>query len=170
MASPEASSSLASGRQRLTPPAAVSLVARLRGYSWGALLGVAVTGALTLGLPVIHGKPWLELPLAMLCVAAGMLLERAARYFLSAEIDSWVQHLAARREADRELRKLRAYRKSRLIPEPEARRIAARISKRDVQGGKKPGHPRGPYRKRSAVTPPPEPTTGLPPQSEKPAA
>ena len=170
MPSHAASSSLPAGDKRPAAPVAVGLVARLRGYSWGALLGLAVTGALTLSLPTIHQKPWLELPLAMLCVAAGMLLERAARYFLSAEIDSWVQHLAARREADRELRKLRAYRKSRMIPEPEARRIAARISKRDVQGGKKPGHPRGPYRKRSAVTPPPEPTTGLPPQSEKPAA
>jgi len=170
MASSTASASPSAAGQRPTAPAAVALVARLRGYSWGALLGLAGAGALTLGLPTVHRKPWLELPLAMLCVAGGMLLERTVLYFLGAELDSWVQHLNARREADRELRKLRLYRRNGTITELEARRIAARIGKRDIQGGKQPGHPRGPYRKRGTAIPPRSPAPGLAPPTEPPAA
>jgi hypothetical protein len=129
-------------------PAAVSLVGKIRTYSWGALLGLVAAGAFTLSLPTVQEKPWLELPLGMLCIAGGMLLERMVNYFVGRQVDSWVQHRAARFEAELELAKLGTYRARGTLNEWDARRIAARAAKRDIQGGQKLGAPRGPYKKK----------------------
>lgn len=150
--------SVPEGKPKVSLPAALSLVGKLRGQTWGVLLGLAVTGALSLSLPTVYQKPWLELPLGMLCIAAGMLLERALNYFFGRELDSWVQHRAARFEAELELKKLVEYRSRGTINEWDARRMAALAAKRDVQGGRRPGAPRGSYKKK----PPAGPAADLP--------
>ena len=148
-------------KPQATLPAAVSLVAKIRTYSWGALLGLVATGAVPLASSTVQEKPWLELPLGMLCIAGGMLLERAVNYFVGRQVDSWVQHRAARFEAEQELAKLVKYRARGTLNEWEARRIAARTAKRDIQGGQKPGTPRGPYKKKRIAQPAPDPSPAL---------
>jgi hypothetical protein len=148
MATPKSSSQPEDLKPRASLPAAVSLVGKIRTYSWGALLGLVAAGAFTLSLPTVQEKPWLEVPLGMLCIAGGMLLERMVNYFVGRQMDSWVQHRAARFEAELELAKLGKYRARGTLNEWDARRIAARTAKRDIQGGPKPGTPRGPYQKK----------------------
>jgi hypothetical protein len=136
-------------------PQAVGLVTRIRQYSWGALLGLAATGAAAVLVPSLKDRPWLDAPIAILCVAGGMLIERLVRYFIGRDFDLRLQHRNATREAERELEKLREYRRKGLISAAEAKKLAARIGKRDVLGSGWPGKPRGPYKKKAAPIPPP---------------
>ena len=160
MATPKSSSKPEDPKPQASLPAAVSLVGKFRTYSWGALLGLVATGAVSIAFPTMRERPWLELPLAMLSIAGGMLVERALNYFVGRQVDSWVQHRAARFEAELELAKLVTYRSRGTLNEWDARRIAALAAKRDIQGGRKPGTPRGPYKKRRPAAP-----TADPPQA-----
>jgi hypothetical protein len=151
MATPRSSAKPENSKPQGSIPAALSLVAKIRTYSWGALLGLVGAGAFSLALPTVQEKPWLELPLATLCVAGGILLERAVSFFIGRQVDSWVLHRAARFEADQELAKLGAYRARGTLNEWDARSMAALAAKRDILAGRRPGPPRGPYKKRRAA-------------------
>jgi hypothetical protein len=153
-------------------PSTISLIGKFRLYSWGVLLGLGLAGAIYFFTPALRDKVWLDAPLALSCVVVGMLVERAVRYFIGWNLNARLQHLAARREAHLELAKLRDYEKRGLISHADARVIAARIAKRDVAGGARPGKPRGPYKKRRQSSAPPPGSAAGPdsPASDAPAA
>jgi hypothetical protein len=162
MATPKSSSKPEDLKPQTALPGAVSLVGKIRTYSWGALLGLVATGAAPIAFPTVQEKPWLELPLGMLCIAGGMLIERAVNYFVGRQVDSWIQHRAARFQAELELAKLVKYRARGTLNEWDARRIAALAAKRDILGGRKPGTPRGPYKKKRPAEPAVAPSQTLP--------
>lgn len=101
--------------------------------------------------PELTPEGWMQAPFTLACVAAGILVERTAHYVIGWYLDPKVHHLAATREARIQFAKLREYEKAGTITAPEAKKIAAKIAKRDVAGGSGTtlGKPRGPYKKRS---------------------
>jgi len=162
---------------------ALSLIGKFRQYPWGALFGVALAGALHLFLPALRGNLWFEGPGNIACVVLGMLLERAAHYTFGRFTNVKLEHLATRYqarlkhedaeyEASLELAKLRKYEAGGVISKEDAAQLADQIARRDVVGGRKPGRPRGPYKKKPIPPPPPPGVVGPPgaAQPESPAA
>jgi len=111
-----------------------------------------------------------------------MLLERAAHYTFGRFFSKKLDHMAARyemrlrhenahAEGSVELATLRAQEASGLIDKEGAAQLADQIARRDVVGGRRPGRPRGPYKKKP-IPPPPPPVVGPPgaAQPESPAA
>jgi hypothetical protein len=140
---------------------AFDTIGKFRQIPLGALLGLTVAGAVRFLQPDLSPEGWMEAPFAIFCVAAGILVERAAHYTLGWLVDTRLRHLAARYEARMELGKLHRYEKDGLVNQMDARRIAARIARRDVAGISGPkGKPRGPYQRKpkaAAPHPPPPP-------------
>jgi len=59
-------------------PFAISVVPVLRRYPVGALTGIVLTGILTLVTDAVPTKPWVELPITLICVPGCMLIERCS--------------------------------------------------------------------------------------------
>jgi len=136
-------------------PAAIATIGQFRLIPLGALLGLTVAGAIHFTRPDLSPGGWMEAPFALFCAACGILLERTFYKIFGWFVDARFRHLAAWYEARLELRKLRRYEKDGVLNQMDARRIAARIAKRDVAGGPGPkGKPRGPYKKKSAAVEP----------------
>lgn len=128
----------------------LSLIPRLKQYPLGAMLGIVTAATMNYAAPELTPEGWMQAPFTLACVAAGILVERSAHYVIGWYLDPKVHHLAASREARIQLAKLRGYEKAGTITAAEARKIAAKIAKRDVAGGSPTsvGKPRGPYKKR----------------------
>jgi hypothetical protein len=130
------------------------------------LLGLAVAGGIHFLGPDISPDGWTEAPFTLFCIICGMLMERSIHYTFGWYVDARLRHQAARYEAALELRKLRIYEKEGVLNQADARRIAARIARRDISGGPRPtGKPRGPYKKKAppAATSATQPDRGTPP-------
>lgn len=149
-------------------PATFATISKLRQIPLGALLGLAVAGAIRFLRPDLSPDGWMEAPFALFCVASGILIERAIHYSLGWYVDARLKHLAARYEARMEMQKLRVYEKEGVLNQADVRRIAAKIARRDVAGGvrppSKPRGPRGPYQRKTAA-----PGSGDPPAPSAPA-
>lgn len=158
-------------------PFAISVVPALRRYPVGALTGIVLTGILTLLTDAVPAKPWLELPIALICVPGCMLIERLLDWRYSGKVDARMRHSAAHEDAKIALEKLLEYEKDGRINKPDAHKLAATIAKRDVAGGPRHAKARGGYRKRAEKGAPPTVVGGSEPSDasglnhpERPAA
>ena len=128
----------------------LSVIPKLKQYPLGAMLGIVTAASMNYLVPELTPDGWMQAPFTVSCIAAGMLLERTLHYVIGWYLDPRVQHLGASREARIQLAKLREYQQAGIIPEKDAKRLAAQIAKRDVAGTHFiPRGPRGPYRKRT---------------------
>ena len=138
----------------------LSYIPKLKHYPLGAMLGIVTAASMNYLAPELTPDGWMQAPFTLSCIAGGMLLERTAHYVIGWYLDPQVHHAAVSREARIRLAKLREYQKAGIISESDAKRMAARIAKRDVGGSLTPltRPPRGPYKKKSkSPAPPPEP-------------
>ena len=131
---------------------AFATIGKLREVPLGALLGLTVAGGIKFTRPDLSPDGWMEAPFALFCAGCGILLERTVHYTIGWFVDARLRHLAAWYEARVEMRKLRRYEKEGVLNQVDARRIAARIAKRDIAGGPGPkGKTRGPYKKKPSA-------------------
>jgi hypothetical protein len=148
LASPPLTQPAVAAKAPVALPSALALVAKLRQYSWGGVLGLTATGAAGVLSASLREEPWLDIPLGLCCIGTGILLERVVNYAIGRDIDSRLEVANLRRDAYRRLQNLRDFQKQGLISPTEAHKLASGIVKRGVLGPPKPGRARGPYRKR----------------------
>ena len=149
-------------------PFAVKLIPTLKRSPVGALVGLVLTGVLTLSIGVEVDNLLLEIPIALICIPGCMFIERMLDWRFSGTVDARMRHDAAHEDARRAFAKLDDYKARGVINKPDAYRLGAIIAKRDVAGGPRPGPKRSHHKK------PSPPAESRPDQSapatEKPAA
>lgn len=125
----------------------MQIVPTLRRYPVGALFGLVVTGIVTLLTRPFPSRPWLEVPIALICVPGCMLIDRLLDWRFSGKVDARMRHSAAHEDAKIALGKLTEYERQGIINKPDAHKLAGTIAKRDVAGGPRKSRLRGPYHK-----------------------
>jgi uncharacterized membrane protein len=109
----------------------------LKKVPFGGALGVALAGALLWFAPHLVPEGWKVEAVVGVFLAAGVVAHRLGESLFSWFAEPAVRHLRARWEASLQLRKVERYRRERLLPAAEARRLASQIAHRDVTGGRR---------------------------------
>lgn len=152
-------------------PFAVDLIPKLKRSPLGALMGLVITGIVTLLTGTFPARPWLEVPIALICVPGCMFIDRLLDWRFSGKVDARMRHAAAHEDARIALDKLEDFQKRGIINKPDAHKIADHIAKRDVAGGPRQPRARGPYKKRAHLETPTDPAgPSDPPTPMRPAA
>lgn len=128
---------------------------RLKKYPLGALSGLAAAGALSFFAPELTPDGWLEAPFALSFVVIGMAVEGLLHWGFGWYVDPKLKELKSEREATLKLDKVARHEQKGNLSHAEAQRIRARIATRDVVGDPAPRGPRGHYKKKSGLGPPP---------------
>lgn len=130
-------------------PFAVSLVPTLKRYPVGGLIGLVITGVISLLAKVVPDRIWLEIPITLICVPGCMVLERLLDWRFSGTVDARMRHSAASEDARIAMGKLEEYVKRGFISKPDAHKLGGAIARRDVSGNPKQPRPRRSARKQS---------------------
>lgn len=129
----------------------------LKRYPVGALIGLVLTGIVSLVAGVVPNRLWLEIPIALICVPGCMVIERLLDWRFSGTVDARMRHSAASEDARLAMGKLADYLKRGFISKPDAHKLGGTIARRDVSGGPRQPKPRGQHKKQSSPEAPPLP-------------
>ena len=152
-------------------PFAVSLVPTLKRYPVGALIGMVITGIVSLLTGVLPDRIWLEIPLTLICVPGCMVIERLLDWRFSGTVDARMRHSAASEDAKLAMDKLEDYQNRGFISKPDAHRLGGIIARRDVSAAPRQPKPRGQSKRQSNhAAPPPTPRATSATEPQKPAA